>query len=358
VVADTPPAAPARGSRSNWLLVVCCVAQFMVILDLSIVNVALPSIQSDLGFSSPNLQWVVDAYAITFAGFLMLGGRLADHLGQRRTFVAALLLFGAASLAGGLAPTQEVLVAARAFQGFSGALMAACSLAIITASFAPGPQLHRAIGIWAAMNGLGGAAGVLFGGVITELLSWRWVLLINPPIAIAAAVVAWRVVGERRRARPEESFDVAGALTLTVGQLVLVYGVVQAGLKGWHTFEALGPIVLGVIMLAGFNVIETRWASNPLIPFKELTKPLKTANNIVLLFSAALFPMWFISSLYLQQVLGLSPLHTGLIFLPMTLMIMVVASFAGRLVSRFGVRAVLGAGLTMLSCGMLLLTQI
>ena len=157
-----------RGPRFGWLLIVCCVAQFMVILDLSIVNVALPSIQSSLGFSSPELQWVVDAYAITFAGFLMFGGRAADHFGQRRTFVAALLLFGLASLAGGVAPSQEVLVGARAVQGFAGALMAACSLAIITASFPPGPKLHRAIGIWAAMNGLGGAAGVLLGGIITE----------------------------------------------------------------------------------------------------------------------------------------------------------------------------------------------
>ena len=176
----------------------------MVILDLSIVNVALPSIQSSLGFSSPDLHWVVDAYAITFAGFLMLGGRAADHFGQRRTFVPALLLFGLASLAGGAAPGQGVLVGARAVQGLAGALMAACSLAIITASFPPGPKLHRAIGTWAAMNGLGGAAGVLFGGIITELLSWRWVLLINPPIAIGAAIVAYAVVRERRRDRAAE----------------------------------------------------------------------------------------------------------------------------------------------------------
>src|SRR6476619_727987 len=197
---QTPAVEPRRGPRTGWLLGVCCVAQFMVILDLSIVNVALPSIQSSLGFSAPDLQWVVDAYAITFAGFLMLGGRAADHYGQRRTFVAALVLFAATSLAGGAAPSQGVLIAARAFQGLAGALMAACSLAIITASFEPGPRLHRAIGIWAAMNGLGGAAGVLLGGVITELLSWRWILLINPPIGIAAAVIAQRVVRERRRA--------------------------------------------------------------------------------------------------------------------------------------------------------------
>ena len=345
-------------NRLRWLLVVCCVAQFMVILDLSIVNVALPSIQSSLGFSSPNLQWVIDAYAITFAGFLMLGGRAADHFGQRRTLVVALILFGAASLAGGAAPSQEILVAGRAVQGLAGALMAATSLAIITASFPPGPKLHRAIATWAAMNGLGGAAGVLFGGIITEVLNWRWVLLINPPIALATALVAYAVVAERRKERDGASFDLAGALTLTIGQMVLVYGVVEAGLKGWDTFAALGPIALGAILLAMFGVIETRVASAPLIPFKELTKPLRAANTVVLLFSAALFPMWFVSSLYMQQVLGLSPLHAGLTFLPMSLTILAVASRAGKLVSRFGVRPVLGGGLTMMTGGLLLFTQI
>ncbi|HEY5046347.1 MAG TPA: MFS transporter [Solirubrobacteraceae bacterium] len=357
-VTEVSPLESKQGPRSAWLLVVCCVAQFMVILDLSIVNVALPSIQSSLGFSSPDLQWVVDAYAITFAGFLMLGGRAADRFGRRRMLVVGLALFGLASLAGGVAPDQGVLVGARALQGFAGALMAATSLAIITASFPPGPKLHRAIGLWAAMNGLGGAAGVLLGGIITEVLSWRWVLLINPPIAIAAALVAYAVVSERRRERDDSSFDLAGALTLTIGQMVLVYGIVEAGLKGWSTFNALGPIVLGVALLAAFGLIETRVASAPLIPFKELTKTLRAANTIVLLFSAALFPMWFVSSLYLQQVLGLSPLHTGLIFLPMTLMIMLVASRAGKLVSRFGVRSVLGGGLLMLTAGLLLFTRI
>ncbi len=355
--AHTPAAERKQGSRSVWLLVVCCVAQFMVILDLSIVNVALPSIQSSLGFSAPELQWIVDAYAITFAGFLMLGGRAADHFGQRRMFVIALLLFALASLAGGLAPDRELLVVARAVQGLGGALMAACSLAIITSSFAPGPQLHRAIGAWAAMNGLGGAAGMLFGGIITQELTWRWVLLINPPIGIAAALVAHAVVSERRPA-PGRNFDLAGALTLTIGQIVLIYGIVEAGLAGLDTFAALGPIIAGLALLAVFGVIETRVASEPLIPFKDLTRPLRVANNIVLLFSASLFPMWFVSSLYLQQVLYLSPLNTGLIFLPMTLMIMLVASRAGKLVSRVGVRPVLGGGLVMLTAGMLLLAKI
>ncbi len=358
---QAPRAAPSAGSessRTGWLLAVCCVAQFMVILDLSIVNVALPSIQSSLGFSSPELQWIVDAYAITFAGFLMFGGRAADHFGQRRMFVLALFVFALASLAGGVAPDRVTLVIARAAQGLGGALMAACSLAIITSSFAPGPPLHRAIGAWAAMNGLGGAAGMLFGGIITEFLSWRWVLLINPPIGLAAALVAYAVVSERRRAKEGATFDLAGALTLTIGQMVLVYGIVEAGLSGLGTFAALGPIVAGVAVLAVFGVIEARLATEPLIPFKELTKPLQVANNIVLLFSASLFPMWFVSSLYLQQVLGLSPLHTGLIFLPMTAMIGLVASRAGKLVSHFGVRPVLGSGLVMLTAGMLLLARV
>ena len=198
---------------------------------------------------------------------------------------------------------------------------------------------------------------MLFGGIIIEALSWRWVLLINPPIAIGVAIVAWAVVTERVRNR-ELTFDLAGALTLTIGQIILVYGVVEAGLKGWSTFDALGPIVLGIVLLGVFGLIEVRFASNPLIPFKELTKTLQAANNIVLLFSAALFPMWVLSSLYLQQVLGLSPLHTGLIFLPMTLVLMLVAQRAGKLVSLFGVRPVLGAGLVMLTAGLLLLSFI
>jgi EmrB/QacA subfamily drug resistance transporter len=357
---EREPAAsePDHDSPSRWLLVVCCVAQFMVILDLSIVNVALPSIQSSLGFSSNDLQWVVDAYTITFAGFLLLGGRAADVLGQRRVFVVALLLFSLASLIGGVAQDQLWLVLARGAQGLAGALMAAASLAIITSSFPPGPKLHRAVSSWAAMNGLGGAAGVLFGGVITQALTWRWILLINPPIGIATAFVAYRVVLDRRRARDDARFDVSGALMLTLGQMVLIYGVVEAGLVGWSAPRAIGPMIIGIAMLGVFALIETRFAAAPLVPFKELTKPLRVANNVVVLFSAALFPMWLVSSLYLQQVLGLSPLATGLTFVPMTLTIMLVASRAGRLVNHFGVRPVLCSGLVMLTTGLLLLARI
>ncbi len=349
---------PAAGGRSTWILIVCCVAQFMVILDLSIVNVALPSIQSSLSFSSAELQWVVDAYAITFAGFLMLGGRAVDHFDRRRTFAASLFLFALASLAGGLAPDRGTLIGARAAQGVSCAFMAACSLAILTSSFPPGPRLNRAIGLWAAMNGAGGAAGQLFGGILTQEASWRWVLLINPPIGLATALIAYRVVSDRVGQRDRRSFDVAGALTLTVGQLVLVYGVVKAGLDGWSAPTALGPILGGIAVLGVFGVIEARVASAPLIPFRELTKELRGANTIVILFSGALFPMWYLSSLYLQQVLGLSPLHTGLTFLPMAVMVLLVASRAGRLVSSFGVRPVLVSGLAMMAGGMLLFTKI
>ncbi len=371
VLGADPPSAPGaveqaserrsrlrRPSSQALLLAVCCVAQFMVILDLSIVNVALPHIQSALGFSSPELQWIVDAYSISFAGFLMLGGRVADQFGHRRIFVVSLAMFALASAIGGAAQGREMLIAARALQGCAGAFMAATSLAIITASFKPGPQLHRAIGAWAAMNGLGGAAGMLLGGVITEFLSWRWILLINPPIGLAAAAVAYYVVAERRRAKKDASFDLLGAVLLTVGQIVLVYGVVEGGLAGWGSAKALGPIIAGVGMLVAFGYVEARVAKEPLVPFKDLTKTLRAANQIVLFFSSALFAMWFVSSLYLQQVLGLSPLKTGLTFLPMTIVLGLVAPRAGKLVGRFGVRPVLGSGLIMLAAGLLLLARI
>ena len=350
------PAEVMSGQRRTWLLIVCCVAQFMVILDLTIVNVALPAIQDDLGFSAINLQWVVIAYAIVFAGFLMLGGRAADQFGQRRTLVAALLLFSLASLAGGAAISQTMLVTARAVQGLGCALMAAASLAAITSSFPPGPARHRAIGWWGAMNGAGGAAGALFGGIITYSLGWRWVLLINPPIGIAAAIIAALVIGDRP-AKAGARFDLAGALVLTGGLMVTAYGIVNASSYGLTTAISIVPIVGGIALTALFPVIEAR-AADPLVPLKEITGPLRTANLIVLAFSAALFPMWYVSSLYLQQVLGLSPLDAGLAFFPMALTIMLVASQAGRLVGKFGVRPVLGSGLIMLTAGLLLLARI
>ena len=356
VTEESPPVGGPTASRKQAILALCCVAQFMVILDLSIVNVALPSIQAGLHFSPADLQWVIDAYAIVFAGFLMLSGRAADVIGHRRTFLAALLVFSGASLVGGLAPNSTTLIAARAVQGLGGAMMAACSLAIVTSTFAPGPERHRAIALWSSMNGAGGAIGVLLSGMITQWTSWRWILLINIPIGVATAIAAIRIVNERRSGK-RDSFDVLGAVVLTVGQVLIAYGCVNAGTDGWGTTAAWIPIILGALLLALFPVVESR-AKSPLIPPNALTRHLKLINLIVLLFSAALFPMWYMGSLYMQQVLSLQPITTGIAFLPMALTIMLCASRAGRLVSRFGVKPVLAGGLTFMTCGMALFAMI
>jgi EmrB/QacA subfamily drug resistance transporter len=356
--APTPPPAtkPARIQSKAVLLAVCCVAQFMVILDLGIVNVALPSIQVGLNFSSADLNWVVNAYAIVFGGMLMLAGRVGDVYGHRRTFVAALVVFSLASLLGGLAPTSLVLIIARGIQGLGGALMAATSLGIIAANFAQGPERHRAIALWSAMNGLGGAIGVLLSGVITQYASWRWVLLINVPVGIVSISIAWAVVVDRRAAqRPR--FDIAGGLLLTVGLLVEAYGAVQAGNYGWGSATALVPLIVGFIMLNFFPLVEKR-ARAPLVPPKAFTKPLRVVNGIIFLFSAAILPMWYIGSLYLQQVLSLSPIDTGLTFLPIAAVIGICASQAGKLVSRAGVRPVLGGGLLLMTAGMYFYSRI
>jgi EmrB/QacA subfamily drug resistance transporter len=334
-------------------------AQFMVILDIAIVNVALPSIQSSLGFSAPDLQWVVNAYAITFAGFLMLSGRAADLFGHRRTFTLGLLLFSLASLLGGTASSGGVLVGARALQGLGGAIMAAASLTIITSSFAAGAERNRAIALWGAMNGAGGATGTLLGGIITQELSWRWILLINLPIGIAVALVAGAVVSDRRDPRASGGFDLGGALSLTGGLLALVYGIVTAGADGWGSPQALGPIGLGIVLLAAFTLVESRYAKNPLVPLAVFSnRLLRTSNVTVVLLSSALFPMWYFASLYLQQVLHMRPLDAGLAFLPMSLTIFACAMQAGRLAARFGPGPVLGCGLSLMAVGLALFGRV
>ena len=264
-------------------------------------------------------------------------------------------MFALASLAGGTAADAGVLVGARALQGLGGAIMAAASLAIITSSFAAGPERHRAIGLWGAMNGAGGAAGTLLGGIITQELSWRWVLLINLPIGIAGALVASAVVVDRPRERSGASFDLGGALAITLGLLSLVYGIVNAGPYGWGSPRSFGPIALGLALLALFVLIEARLASQPLVPLRVFSNRLVRVSNIVVVaFSAALFPMWYFCSLYLQQVLHFGPLDAGLAFLPMALTIMACATQAGGLVMRFGAGPVLGAGLAVMASGLAL----
>ena len=340
-------------------LLLSCLAQFMVILDVSVVNVALPAIRHGLGFSEVDLQWVVNAYTVTFAGFLLLGGRAADLLGRRRVFVAGLTLFALASLAGALADSQELLIAARAVQGLGGAIIAPASLSILTTTFAEGPARNRAVGIWGAMGGAGGAAGVLLGGVITDLLSWRWILFINVPIGLLAAVAAHRLLQESRNTARAQEFDLRGALAATLGLSLLVLGIVRTDQTGWgNTFTVL-LIGAGVVVLIAFVIIEGRIARSPLMPLRIYrSRTLSAANLVVLLVGGASFGMWFFMSLYLQQVHGYSPIRAGLSFLPMTLCIVAGSTAASRLVGRVGPKPVLIAGMSLLTVGLFWFTDI
>ncbi|HWH95557.1 MAG TPA: MFS transporter [Baekduia sp.] len=354
----SPAAAAAR--HKSLILVLCCLAQFMVILDVSIVNVALPSIRADLGFSATGLQWVVNAYTLTFAGFLLLGGRAADLIGHREVFAGGLLLFGLASLFGGIAQSSGQLVAARALQGLGGAVVAPATLAILATTFTEGAERNRALGLWGAMGGAGGAAGVLLGGVLTQTLSWRWILLINVPIGIAVALGAMRVVARGRRdAGGARSFDLAGALTVTAGLVTLTYGIVQTDVHGWGSVRTLVTIALGLALLATFLFIEGRLATAPLVPLRIFrSRPVSGANLVVFCMGAAAFAMWYFLSLYLQQVLGDDPIEAGLSFLPMTASIIATSQLASRLTSRVGPGLVLTAGMILLALGMVGLAQV
>jgi len=343
----------AHRPRLRATLLLSCLAQFMVILDVSVVNVALPSIHRALGFSEQDLQWVVNAYTVTFAGFLLLGGRAADLLGRRRVFVAGLALFGLASLAGGLAQSQLELIVARAVQGLGGAVIAPASLSILTTTFSEGAARNRAVGIWGAMGGAGGAAGVLLGGLLTQWLGWRWILFINVPIGLGAAVASSRLLLEGRDRSRARSFDLLGALSATVGLSLLVLGIVRTDVVGWGSAQALGLMGAGVALLGGFVLVEARLADEPLMPLRIYrSRTLSASNVIVLLIGASTFAMWFFLSLYLQQVLGYSAIRAGLAFLPMTLCIVAGSTFASRAVTRVGTKPLLIVGLVALAAGL------
>jgi EmrB/QacA subfamily drug resistance transporter len=340
-------------------LILSCLAQFMVILDVSVVNVALPSIRHALHFTEHNLQWVVNAYTVTFAGFLLLGGRAADLLGRRRVFTAGLALFALSSLAGGLATSQGTLIAARAVQGLGGAIIAPASLSILTTTFAEGEARNRAVGIWGAMGGAGGAAGVLLGGVLTDLLSWRWILFINVPIGLATALLTQRFIAEGRSAERARNFDLAGAVTATLGLSVLVLGIVRTAVTGWGSSQTLALIAAGLALVGVFIAIEGRFAKAPLMPLRIFSsRTLSASNVIVLLVGGATFGMWFFVSLYLQQVLGYTPIEAGLAFLPMTLLIVIGSTLASRAVSLVGVKQLLVAGMLAQAVGLLLFARI
>ncbi len=338
-------------------LAVLAVAQFMVVLDASIVNVALPSIQRALGFSESGLQWVVNAYTLAFGGFLMLGGRAADLFGRRRMFIAGLLLFSAASLAGGFATSDGWLIAARGLQGLGAAIVSPAALSIVTTTFTEGAERNKALGIWGALAGAGGAAGVLMGGMLTEWAGWEWVLFVNVPIGLAAAFAAPRFVQESRTSE-RTSLDVAGALTVTGGLVVLVYALVDATNAGWGSTQTIGLLALAVVLLASFVVVElrTRYPLMPLTIFRN--RSVASADAVALLVGASLFSMFFFISLYLQQVLGQSALDAGLSYLPLAFAIIFSAGAASQLVTRVGPKPVLVAGLTFTTVGLVLFTQI
>ena len=340
-------------------LILACLAQFMVILDVSVVNVALPAIRHSLGFSEAGLQWVVNAYTITFAGFLLLGGRAADLLGRRRVFVAGLLLFSLSSLAGGLANSQSVLVIARLIQGLGGAIIAPASLSIITTTFTEPAERNRAVGIWGAIGAAGGAAGVLLGGVLTDLLSWRWTLFINLPIGLITGTLALRMIAESFNPDAARHFDLSGALSATVGLSLLVFGIVRTDSSGWGNATTLALIAAGVVLLGAFLLNEGRFAKAPLMPLRLFrSRSLAGANLIVMVLGGSTFAMWFFYSLYLQDVRHYSALHTGLIFLPMTVVMIVVSMLASRITIRVGAKRLLISGMSLLTVGLLLFSTL
>ncbi len=356
-VLPRPRARPRE--RANALLIVICLAQFMVLLDISIVNVALPSMRSGLHFSTTGLQWVVNAYTITFGGFLMLGGRAADLLGRRRVFFAGVALFSTASLLCAFASSRGLLIGARALQGFGGAVLSPASLAIVTTSFAEGAERNRALGVWGAMAGLGAASGALLGGILTQAFGWQAIFLINVPIGAAVIVAGRRVIPESRREDMHPHFDVAGATLVTLGLVVTVYGIVRSESLGWGSTGVLGPLALAAGLLGAFLLVEGRFAAAPLLPLSVLRMArLRAANLVVALLYSGVFSMWFFLTLYMQQVLGYSALRAGLAFLPLTLGVALASKLAPRFVARFGVRPVLGAGMLSAAIGLALLTGV
>ncbi|HWE32038.1 MAG TPA: MFS transporter [Solirubrobacteraceae bacterium] len=334
------------------------IAQFVVVLDASIVNVALPSIGRGLHFSQDSLSWVVNAYVLTFGGFLLLGGRAADLLGRRKVFMVGLVIFAVASLFGGLAQSPGWLIAARAVQGFGAALLSPAALSIVTTTFTEGAERNRALGVWGAVAGSGGAAGVLLGGILTTGLGWQWVLFVNTPIGIAAALIAPRLIGESKAEADHRRFDFAGAATVTGGLSLLVYALVDAQKAGWGSFQTIGLISLAVALLAAFAVIEQR-SKAPLAPFRIFRLPTVTGANVTgLLIGASLFSMFFFISLYMQQVLGYSAIHAGLSYLPLAISIIFAAGIASQLVTRVGFKPVLLAGLAFVAVGLVWFSQV
>jgi EmrB/QacA subfamily drug resistance transporter len=341
------------------LLFVVCLAQFMVILDVSIVNVALPEIRDGLRFSTTGLQWVVNAYTLTFAGFLMLGGRAADLLGRRRVFLAGSALFAFSSLACALADSRGLLIGARALQGFGGAVLSPATLSIITSSLPEGPERNRGLAMWAAMGALGASSGALLGGLLTQELGWSAIFAVNVPLGALVIALGLRVIPAALAPARERHFDVAGAVLVTAGLVSLTFGIVRTDTLGWGSPGVLAPLAGGLLLLGAFLLVEARLASDPLVPLSAFRSPqLRAANLVVVLLYSAFFPVWFFLTLYMQQVLHLDAIETGVAFLPMTLSIFAASTLAPRLVARWGARRVITGGMALATVGMALLTGV
>jgi len=353
--ADSPAATVGGSRRLGLALVVIATAQLMVVLDATIVNVALPHIQQALGFSGSGLEWVVNAYAVTFGGLLLLGGRAGDILGRRRVFIFGLLLFSAASLLGGFATSEWWLLTARAVQGVGGAVIAPTALALITTNFPEGGERNRAFGVYAAMAGAGSAVGLLLGGILTTYASWRWVLFVNVPIGIVVAAAAPRVLAESPR-RPGR-VDVAGAVTGTGGIALLVYGLSKAatgqdGVSHWGDAQVLVSLVASVVLLVAFVLIEMR-TSHPLLPMRVLADRNRSGAYLIMLcVSTGLFGLFFFLTLFIQTVLGYSAIRSGIAYLPFAVGVVVASALASQLMPRFGPRPLIVAGSAMVAGGM------
>jgi EmrB/QacA subfamily drug resistance transporter len=345
--------------RRKWLaLALLATTQFVIVLDAAIVNVAIPSIGRELHFSEENLTWIPNAYALTFGGFLLLGGRMADLLGRRRLFMAGLVVFSVASLLGGLASSEGQLIAARALQGLGAALLAPSALSMVTTTFAEGSERNRALGVWGAVSGSGGAAGVLLGGVLTKYLGWEWVLWVNVPIGIIAAILAPRLLVESRKEAETRTFDALGAITVTAGLSLLVYALVDAVNVGWGSTQTIGLLALSAALIGVFVVTELR-SRAPLMPFRIFRlRTLTGANVIGLLVGASIFAMFFFLSRYMQQVLGYDALKAGLSYLPLALAIIVSAGVASQLVTKLGFKPVLVTGMALVAVALLWFAQV
>jgi len=345
-------------AKRKWLaLALLSVVQFMVVLDIAIVNVALPSIQVDLGFSQENLQWVISAYALFFGGFLLLGGRSADLLGRRRIFLGGLVVFTLSSLFAGLAWSEASLITARAFQGLGAAIITPAALSILSTTFHEGRERNIALGVWGAVGGFGAAAGVLMGGILTDALSWEWIFFVNVPVGVVAIVLAPILLDESRDSSVK-TFDLPGAALVTAGLSSLVYAITQAGQEGWLAGRTIGFAVASLVLLAGFVGWELRHPE-PLMRFGLLrTKTVAGANVAGFIMGTAMFSMFLMLTLYMQQVLGYSAMETGVAYLAVAGTAIIWSGVAAQLVTRVGVKPVLVSGMTFLTAGLIFFTQV